>query len=366
MTSPWHFNRRMCKKAAPTLAFLLVLFVFGIQIPSLHAVSVFDAIGQEVNNIFEKTRPAIVRVRSEGDELTMSGTGFFIDDKGTVLTAAPILGENVVASVEVNGTWVSAKILGRDLRSGVAVLQIPQSATPFVTLGASAQLKSGLAVVAIGYPRNLPVAPSFGFVSGFDFRYLDRYFPTTHIRASIPITPGQVGGPLLNTKGDVVGLLVTAIDEGRSVYALPIEAAVKVIADFKKYGVARHGWVGVGVKEVDNGHAGLRAVEITQLFGDTPAAQSGLEPGDKVIKIGARPITCPADVLDASFYSQVGQETNVTVLRDGKTLVYKFVVQERPTAMPTVAQERRATPVQIAPAQATPPQGIPVKATSPQ
>ena len=365
MTQPWHFNGFMCKKAASLLPFLLVLAVAGLEVTPLRAASVFDAIGQEVSNIFEKTRPAIVRVRSEGDELTMAGTGFFIDDKGTVLTAAPILGENVTASVEVNGQWVSAKILGRDMRSGVALLQVPQGLTPFLTLGNSGGLKSGLAVMAIGYPRNLPVAPSFGFISGFDFRYLDRYFPTTHIRANLPIAPGQVGGPMLNTKGDVVGLLVTAIDEGRSVYALPIEAAAKVVEDFRKYGTARHGWVGVGVKEVGDGQSGLRAVEITQLFGDTPASQSGLAPGDMVIKIGGRPITCPADVMDASFYSRVGQETNVTVVRDGKTLVYKFVVQERPTAMPTVAQERRATPARITPGGSGGP-GIQVKATSPQ
>lgn len=348
-----------------SLSLLLLLVAFSLEVSCSRAANVFDAIGQEVNNIFEKTRPAIVRVRSEGDEITMSGTGFFIDDKGTVLTAAPILGDNVTASVEVNGTWVAAKILGRDARSGVAVLQVPQGSTPFLVMGSSIPLKSGLAVIAIGYPRNLPVAPCFGFVSGFDFRYLDRYFPTTHIRANVPITPGQVGGPLLNARGDVVGLLVTAVDEGRSVYALPIEAAEKIINDFKKYGVARHGWVGVGVKEIDNGHSGLRAVEITQLFGDTPASQSGLAPGDVVTKIGNRPITCPADVMDASFYSQVGQETNVTVLRDGKPLVYKFVVQERPTAMPTVAQERRATPVRITPA-GNGGQAIQVKATSPQ
>lgn len=368
MTHQWPFNSSSRKNLTPLVSAFLFFTFLGVEISTVSAASVFDAIGQEVNSIFEKTKPAIVRVRSEGDELTMAGTGFFIDDKGTVLTAAPILGENVQASVEVKGEWVSAKILGRDMRSGVALLQIPQGMTPFVTVGNSNSLKSGLAVMSIGYPRNLPAAPNFGFVSGFDFRYLDRYFPTTHVRANIPVAPGQVGGPLLNTRGEVVGLLVTAVDEGRSVYALPIEAAFKIIEDFKKYGMARHGWVGVGVKEVDNSQSGMHAVEISQLFEDTPAAQSGLQKGDVVMKIGERPVTCPADVMNASFFSQVGKETSVTVERGGKMMVYKFVVQERPTAMPTLLQERRNGASMLAnpAAPKQPAGGITVKATSGQ
>ncbi len=371
MCRPTDFNPDRRPGAHPSRLRMAFGLIALCLLPAIApAASVFDAIGQEVNAIFEKNRPAIVRVRSEGDELTMAGTGFFLDDKGTVLTASPILGENVMASVEFNGTWMSAKILGRDARSGVALLQIPQGLTPFVTVGSSAPLKTGLAVMAIGYPRNLPVAPTFGFVSGFDFRYLDRYFPTTHIRANVTITPGQVGGPLLNTKGEVVGLMVTAVDEGRGVYALPIEAALKVVADFQKYGMARHGWVGVGVKEIGDSKSGTHGVEISQLFDETPASQSGLARGDTVVKIGDRPISCPADVMDASFFSVVGKETSVTVMRGGKPLVFKFVVQERPTTMPTFLQEHRSNATQIA-SPATPPtkpagQGIPVKANGQQ
>jgi serine protease Do len=372
MTLQWLSKMRVSRhrpKWPPLASLFRGLLCFGVALlPGCsRSANVFDAIGEEVNSIYEKSLPSIVRVRSEGPELTMAGTGFFIDDKGTVLTAAPILGDNVVASVDVNGTWLNAKILGRDTRSGVALLQIAQGMTPYLNFGNSAQLKSGLAVMAIGFPRNLPAAPTFGFVSGFDFRYLDRYFPTTHIRANVPIAPGQVGGPLLNTKGDVVGLLVTAIDEGRSVYALPIEAAAKIIADFKKNGVAKHGWVGVGVEVIADSHDGARGVKISQLFEDTPAYLSGLELGDVVTKIGARSISCPADVMDASFFSQVGQETNVTVVRDGKQLVYKFIVQERPSAMPTVAQKHRPqpAPVVVSPQPNAAPEGIQVKVTQP-
>jgi serine protease Do len=303
----------------------------------------FDAVGQEVNVLFEKAKTAVVRVRSESDKLTMSGTGFYIDNKGTVLTAAAIISENSVVTVESNGAWHLARVIGRDSRSGVALLQTDIGATPYLTLGKSAELKTGLSVVTVGFPRNLPVAPSYGQISGFDFRYLDKIFPTTHIRASVSVSPGQVGGPLLNSKGEVVGMLVTAIEEGRSVYALPAEAIEKIIGDFRHYGLARHGWVGVGVREVPGAHPGTPAVEISQLFDATPASVSGLASGDVVLKIGTRNITGPSDVMDASFFSNVGEETSVTVMRGGKTMVYKFTVKERPTAIPLIAVEAKPT-----------------------
>jgi serine protease Do len=327
--------------------------------------SAIDSVGREVSSLFEKARASLVRVRCEGDNVTLAGTGFFIDEQGTILTAAAIFPQNSYTTVEINGEWIEAKLLGLDRRSGVALLQVVKGLTPFLIPGKSSELKTGLSVVAMGFPRNLPAAPGFGIIGGFDFQYLNRFFPTTHLRINVPVAPGQVGGPVLNSKGEVIGMIVTAIDEGRAAYALPIEAAEKIVADFKKFGVAKHGWVGVGVKET----AGAKdpGVQISQLFENTPAAASGLQPGDTVLKIGNRPITCPSDIIDAAYFSRVGEETSVTVRRNGKTLVYKFNVQERPGMVPAVAPDPtqpriETTPPVIAPAQTTP---VPVRVSAP-
>jgi C-terminal processing protease CtpA/Prc len=95
------------------------------------------------------------------------------------------------------------------------------------------------------------------------------------------------------------------------------------------------------VRELPNARPGAPAVEISQLFEDTPAAVSGLASGDVVLKIGNRNITSPSDVMDASFFSNVGEETSVTVVRSGKTMVYKFTIRERPTAMPVIASGQK-------------------------
>jgi S1-C subfamily serine protease len=219
----------------------------------------------------------------------------------------------------------------------------------------------------IGYPLNLPAAPSQGPVSGFDASYLTKVdgslsakgsmaaverFATTHIHANVAISPGQVGGPLLNTRGEVVGLVATSPDDGRSIYALPVDAIGKIVSDFNQYGRAKHGWVGVNViQEPDAKHDG-RTVRVVQIVPHTPASESGIQPGDTVMRIDAREVYRPSDVLDASFFSHVGANMTVVVRRDEKLVNYTFAVIERPqnpTAM--------AAPLTSAPGSTPKPQG---------
>ena len=272
----------------------------------------------------------MVQVQSGDGSVMLAGTGFFIDDQGTVLTSSTVLGDNTTARVVVNGEEIPARILGDDPRSGLAELQIPDNGSPCLPLGESTDLKTGYPVVAIGYPLNLPVAPSEGLVSGFDVRYLNQFFATTHIHASVPISPGEVGGPLLNSKGEVIGLVVPSPDDGRSIYALPVEAINKILSDFSQYGRAKHGWVGVDVVEApDILHDG-RTVRVVRTVPGTPASRSGILPGDTVMRIDSREVYRPADVMDASFFSHVGGQMTVVVRRNETLYNYTFAVIERP------------------------------------
>ena len=116
-------------------------------------------------------------------------------------------------------------------------------------------------------------------IAGFDRKYLGRYFSTTHLRVNLPTQRGEAGAPLLNFKGEVVGILVSSVDSGSACYALPIDAAEKIRRDYVRFGDARHGWIGIDVREADKTVAGSQA-EMTQIRENTPAAGSGLQPGD--------------------------------------------------------------------------------------
>ena len=349
MTQPSRFKVRFSGALGLLVTLPLVPLVL---FPAARAADVFQLSSDESNALFDKAKASVVQVRSGDKGYILAGSGFFIDDQGTVLTSSSILGENNSARVVIDGVEMDAKILGNDPRSGLAMLRISYGATPALTLAHTSDLQSGDGVMAIGYPLNLPVAPSQGPVSGFDASYLTRVqedpqaskgsvaaverFATTHVHANVPISPGQVGGPLLNSHGEVVGLVATSPDDGRSIYALPIEAMSKIMADFNQYGRARHGWVGVNVvQDTDTAHDG-RTVRVIQVVTGTPASESGIRAGDTVMRIDSREIYRPADVLDASFFSQVGAKMNVVVRRDDKLFNYSFAVIERPQNAATI------------------------------
>jgi serine protease Do len=347
MTQPLRF--RVSARAFPRALCLFVAaipFATPALLPGIaRAADVFQLTGDEASALFDKAKAAVVQVRSGDKGFILAGSGFFIDDQGTVLTSSTILGDNNSARVVINGVEMDAKILGNDPRSGLAMLQVAYGASPSLPLAHSSSLQTGEGVVTIGYPLNLPVAPSQGPVSGFEASYLTRIdpslspkgsmaaverFATTHIHANVAISPGQVGGPLLNSRGEVVGLVATSPDDGRSIYALPIEAMAKIMADFNQYGRAKHGWVGVNVMEQsDTAHDG-RTVRVVQVVTGTPASESGIRSGDTVMRIDDREIYRPSDVLDASFFSQVGANMSVVVRRDEKLYNYGFAVIERP------------------------------------
>lgn len=314
---------------------LLAVTTFGTVLPC-SAVGVFDSISEEVNRIFEKSSPAIVKVRTVSGTRPRAGSGFFIDNQGTILTSYAVVLDARKAWVEYQNRKLTAEIIGKDRRSGVALLKVEEENTPFLELGDSTQLKMASGLVSVAYPYNLPLAPAFGFVTGFDVRYLNRFFATTHIRANVPISPGQIGGPLLNTEGKVVGLMVLAVQEGKECYALPVNSAKRIIEDIQQNGAARHGWVGVGVIEGKPTETGKRPVIVSNLFRDTPAAESGIQPGDEVQKIGDHPVNEPSDILDAAFFSRVGSPVPVEVVRDGKKLVFDLPIVERPAGSSAV------------------------------
>ena len=347
LTHGWLISRMPCRLAA----LLLVAPIAGI--PVLARADVVHLSGDEASALFDKAKAAVVQIHSGDPGFVLAGSGFFIDDQGTVLTSSTILGENSSARVVINGVEIDAKIIGNDPRSGLAMLRVSYGESPALPLARASNLQTGDDVMTLGYPLNLPVAPSQGPVSGFDASFLTRdiggqlvpkgsvaaleRFATTHIHANIPISPGQVGGPLLNEHGEVVGIVATSPDDGRSIYALPVEAINKIMADFNQYGHARFGWVGVNVVEQpDTAHDG-RTVRVAQAVAGTPASESGIRSGDTVMRIDDREIYRPADVLDASFFSHVGENMHVVVRRDDKLFDYTFAIIERPASASTVA-----------------------------
>src|SRR5882672_4728676 len=287
-------------------------------------------ISEHVKEIFERAAKAVVKIHGVDEHSEICGTGFFIDPTGTLYTAYTVGGEAGNFSVEFGGKKYPARQLVADVRSGTAMLKVEET-TPALPIGKSEQLEVATPVVAIGFPLDLQETPNFGMIAGFDRKYLGRYFSTTHMRLNLPSQRGEAGAPLLNMKGEVVGIVVSSLENNAACYAVPIEAAEKIRGDFMRFGEARHGWVGINVSVARQPVEGSLA-EMTQIMQDTPAARSGIKAGDILLQVGRKRVTQPEDVLDASFFITAGDVVPVTVMRGNQKLTFSVQATMHPAS----------------------------------
>jgi serine protease Do len=316
---------------AGSLKVCLIFLLFGAS--RLFAQQGFaqqglTSISAEVKRVFDQAKNAVVRIQAEDEHGRLAGTGFFIDPDGTIFTAYEVGGESWDIIVEFGSSRYPAERLVADPRSGIAVLKV-SAGTPWLSTGDSDELKLASPVVTIGYPMDLSVTPSFGMIGGFDLKYLNQYFSTTLIRANIAAQRGEAGSPVLNLKGEVVGILIFPIDNRTACYALPIKAAEKVHTDYVRFGEVRPGWVGVSVVAAEERVHDSTAV-IQSFAEGSPAADSGLQQGDVLLSIGSIAVHSPPDVVNASFFLTAEQDVPITVCRDGKVVTVTVTAGDRP------------------------------------
>jgi serine protease Do len=255
-------------RAGLCLAVVLAIQVFARPVISL-ADPAFDSISQQVRDVFERCRDAVVKIEAVDPQGHLCGTGFFVDPNGTLYTSYTIGGEShdIVIS-QGDKKWTASRLLA-DPRSGIAVLKV-EARTPYLPLGKTDALRVASPVMTVGFPMDMPGTPHFGVVGGFDIKHQDRYFAATHIRANVPVQRGEGGSPLLNMNGEVLGILISCVDSGAGCFVLPIEAAEKVRRDFMRFGEVRPGWLGISLRETPNEVEGSN-LRVDELIPGAPA-----------------------------------------------------------------------------------------------
>jgi len=306
-----------------------VLLLLLASVASRAEDNLGEKISSEVRRLFEERRASTVRVEAYDGPGQLCGTGFFADPAGTIYTLSYVVANADEILVIHGDRRIPAKLLLADPRSGIALVKVDYN-SPFIPVGNSKGLSLATPVLAIGFPVNLAATPSFGIVAGFDRQFLGRYFMTTHIRAILSVEPGFGGAPLMNLKGEVVGIIISGIDGGGACYALPIEAAEKLRMDYIRFGEPRYGWVGADVEDQYTGE-GLR-VRIAELGPGSPAAEAGLKEGDIVSKIGGVNVATAEDVIDASFFLTAGDKVPIAIQRDGQKMSVEVRPAKRPVA----------------------------------
>jgi len=270
------------------------------------------------------------------EQVSSLGSGFIISEDGYIITNHHVVADADDVIVKLNNRReLKAKVVGSDERSDIALLKIEAEDLPVTKIGSSETLKVGQWVMAIGEPFGLDYTVTHGIVSALG-RALpdDTYVP--FIQTDVPINPGNSGGPLLNMKGEVVGVNAQIYSRsGGSVglsFSIPIDIAMDVAEQLKEKGRVVRGFLGVGVQEVSGDLAKSFNMErpmgalVTSTGKNSAAAEAGIEPGDIIVEFDGKTIDRSADLPPVVGASPVNKPLKVKVLRNGhyKVLTVKL------------------------------------------
>jgi len=257
------------------------------------------------------------------------GSGFIIDTSGIVVTNNHVIADADEVNVILNdGTTLKAEILGRDVKTDLAVLQVktthPLKAVKF---GDSDKLRLGEWVIAIGNPFSLGGTVTAGIVSARN-RDINSGPYDNYIQTDAAINRGNSGGPLFNLNGEVIGVNTAIISpSGGSIgigFAVPSKTVIPVIEQLREYKEVRRGWLGVRIQQVTDEIAESlnikppRGALIAGIDDKGPAKPAGIEPGDVVVKFDGQDIKEMRDLPRIVADTPVGKDVQVVVIRKGK------------------------------------------------
>lgn len=325
----------------------------------------------------ERVGPAVVRIDSSrqvsgalpdnfdnpffrrffGDEMPLperiergTGSGFIITPDGHIITNAHVVeGAQQVRVTLKNGQEFDGAVVGTDPVTDVAAIQIDATGLPTVTLGSSESLIPGQWAIAIGNPLGLDNTVTAGIISATGRSSSQVGVPDRRVRfiqTDAAINPGNSGGPLLNDRGEVIGIntAIRANAQGLG-FAIPIETAQRIASQLFSGGSAQHPYLGIQMIDLTPDLKTRvaeelqlpteivvdRGVLIVQVMEGTPAEEAGLQAGDVIVGIEDIPITTAVEVQEQVEAVQVGDRLTLQINRAGQTL--SIVV--RPTDFPT-------------------------------
>ena len=315
--------------------------------------------------IFEKSESGVVRVnvqRNETEEQTNGlGSGFVFDKKGHIITNAHVVDEaKKVVVTFLDGRSYNAEIIGTDEFTDLAVIKVNADSTLLqpLSLGDSSNLKVGESIAAIGNPFGLSGSMTSGIVS-----QLGRLLPSGSgysipdvIQTDAAINPGNSGGPLLNMRGEVVGIntaIQSTTGEFTGVgFAIPSQTVVKIIPTLIEKGEYKHPWMGISGRDIDPDLAKVLGLKdavgflIITVVENSPASKAGLIGSEKTIQVEGIDYLIGGDIIlsvdeidvrkiaDIMIHLQraksVGDEMVLEILRDNRTTDITIILQERP------------------------------------
>jgi len=273
------------------------------------------------------------RVLHEQDQ----GSGVIVDKQGYIITNYHVVDRASEVFVELaDGETQRADIVGIDPATDLAVLKVSAAGLIAAPWGKSSDMEVGDPVLAMGSPFGLSHTVTAGILSA-----TGRHAVVEHVnyqdflQTDAAVNPGNSGGPLVNMKGEIVGIntaIVGPTYQGVS-SAIPSDMAREVYNQLVKSGQVARGWLGVTMKEVPSQEPGRPAINgalVTDVIPDSPAAEAGIAQGDIITKFNGKRVGGPAELGLAVAWSKIGEKAAVTVQRSDETLEISVNVGRRP------------------------------------
>ena len=253
------------------------------------------------------------------------GSGFIIESNGFILTNAHVVeGADTIYVTLTDKREFKAKLIGADKRTDVALVKIDAVGLPKLTIGDSGKLRVGEWVLAIGSPFGLENSVTAGIVSAKS-RDTGDYLP--FIQTDVAVNPGNSGGPLLNTRGEVIGINSQIFSRSGGYmgisFAIPIDEAMRISSQLRANGRVTRGRIGVAIAEVNKDLAeslGLgkpRGAYVRNVEAGAPAEKAGVEAGDVILAFNDRPIEKSSDLPRIVGETKPGTRSTLTVWRKG-------------------------------------------------
>jgi serine protease Do len=355
------------KRYILVLLFVGTLLGSGVQMAAASKDTAVQLMPENFSDLAEKARPGVVNIRAvrnskgggpvfrhffgnpfgdrspfedyfkpfpkggaEGDFKQQSlGSGFVIAREGYIVTNNHVIENADEIKVKLaNGKAFDAEVVGRDPKTDLALIKIKgaDELKP-LKIGDSNALRVGTWVVAIGSPFGLEQTVTAGIVSAKG-RVIGAGPYDDFIQTDASINPGNSGGPLLNMKGEVVGINTAIMSRGGGNdgigFAIPVNLAKGIIEQLKNEGRVTRGWLGVGIQDLTPELAEYYHVKeqkgalVTQVYEGDPADRAGIKTSDIIIEVNGKKVSSSRDLSRTIASSPVGDQIPITILRDGK------------------------------------------------
>lgn len=311
--------------------------------------NIFDAYSLTVTKAVEAVSPAVVNIniftagKDKQNQRRGSGSGFIFTPDGFILTNSHVV--NKAKQIEVvlsDGRKFNADLIGNDPDTDLAVIRIDSTGITPASLGDSSKIKIGQLVIAIGNPYGFQASVTAGVVSalGRSLRANTGRLIDNVIQTDAALNPGNSGGPLVNSKGEVIGVNTAAILPAQNIcFATAINTAKFIAAKLIKDGKIKRSYIGIAGQDAPIHrrivyHYSLpsdKSIMVISIEKNSPAEKALVQTGDRIISFNSTPVTEIDDLHKMLTETQVGVKTDIKVLRGTEILDLQIIPQERKT-----------------------------------